>query len=135
MANEAILRVETGLPINMTCADGTGIEKGTILKLTDPLTASASDGANDIVAGIAASEKIASDGTTSVAVYRQGIFDIKASGAISVGDPVGTSATANHVQSIANTTNLSGSKRLGFALETATDGEVIQVELNIGSGV
>jgi hypothetical protein len=35
MTQECTLVFETEKPIPMTCADGTGIEKGAILKLTD----------------------------------------------------------------------------------------------------
>lgn len=133
MANEAAIRERSSNPldiIDFIVADGTGIEKGTILKITDPRTAAASDGAADFVAGIAAREKVANDGRTRLAVHRRGIFDVYASGAIAVGDAVVTDSMANHVKSAAG--DLSGAKRLGFALETATTGEVIQVELNIG---
>ena len=80
MANEATLWMEYSPPIPFTCTNATGIEKGTVLQLTDPMTASAADGTlGDPVAGICASEKIASDGTTKVSVYRSGIFKMTAS--------------------------------------------------------
>ena len=50
MANEATLIVETELPINFTVANATGIEKGALLKITDPMTAALSDGAADRIA-------------------------------------------------------------------------------------
>lgn len=125
MANEAILVVETELPINMTCADGTGIEKGTICKLTSPLTASASSSANDIVAGITQSEKIANDGNTSIATYRGGVFRVYCSGSISAGDPVTTGATANYVvKASTNDENV-----LGIMLEDGTEGQQKLMEL------
>ena len=74
MANEAVLIVETDLPIMFTCANETGIEKGTLLKLSDPNTVAAATADNDIFIGIAAEEKIASDGKTKIAVYTRGIF-------------------------------------------------------------
>ena len=39
MANEAQLYFETAQAIPFTVADGTGIEKGALLKLEDPMTA------------------------------------------------------------------------------------------------
>ena len=39
MALETTLVIETGKPIFMTCADGTGIAKGAVLMLSDPMTA------------------------------------------------------------------------------------------------
>jgi len=130
MANEAKLRVETGLPINMTVADGTGIEKGAILKLSDPLTAATSDGDEDYIAGIAACEKIANDGVTSLAVYREGIFDMVLSGSVTAGQAVAKAANANVIK-VADATCIGG-KTLGIALETGTEGETILVELNPG---
>lgn len=129
MADEAVLLFETGEPIPFTVADGTGIEKGTILQLTDLMTASAADGTTgDPVAGIAKNEKIASDGNVKLAVYRQGIFKLTASGSISAGDPLCTAdgaAAPNRVEKAAtNEEDL-----LGTALETATDGETFKAEL------
>ena len=137
MVKEAVLVYRKSNPINFIVADGSGIEKGTILKVADPMTASASTAKNDIVGGIAACEKIANDGVTELAVYRDGIFRVYASGAITVGDPVGTEAAAattiyNHVQSQKATAALSGMLRLGYALETASSGEQFLIELNIG---
>lgn len=129
MANEAALRVRTGNPIDFTCADGTGIEKGAVLKMTDPRTASLSDGDVDVVAGICAREKIASDGRTQIAVFREGIFDMVASGAIAVGAPVVTWSSSGGSNIVA-TAAVNAENILGTALETASEGETFQVELN-----
>lgn len=128
MANEARLIIETGKPIMMKCADATGIEKGAILQLTDPMTASLADGTNQTVAGICSGEKIASNGTLYVGVYREGFAVVKASGSITVGDSVGT-ALSNLVVSNRATSVLSGAKCLGIAMETATDGEEFVIEI------
>ena len=88
MANEATLIVEYSPPIAMTCADGTGIERGALLTLSDPFTAALCTSSTAAVAGIAAAEKIASDGVTKVPVYRDGIFKVTASDAITVGTAV-----------------------------------------------
>lgn len=127
MANEHTLMIETELPIPFTVANGNGIEKGTVLKNADPMTASASTGTEDIVAGIAAEEKIASDGKTTLAVYRRGIFKGTASGSIGVGDAIITAAgaTANLVKTAA----VNSEDILGISLETATDGQTFLYEL------
>lgn len=131
MANEADLINSLGMkPVSFTVADGTAIDKGTVLKLTDPRTAIAASAAGDAVAGIAARDKIASDGRTRLAVHVGGIFDMTASGAITVGAPVITSATANHIQ--AATANESGAEILGYAMETAAANEQIHVRLQPG---
>ena len=125
MANEWVLIHETELPIPFTVANATGIEKGAVLKMTDPLTAVASDGANDVFAGIASTEKIASDGVTKLGLYRGGIFKVVASGAITVGNAVTTKGSANLVLVAAvNDENV-----IGIALETAAEAESFLMEL------
>ena len=134
MANEAILRLEVNKPIPYTVADGTGIEKGALLKLTDPRTAIITSGNSDMLAGIAAREKVASDGRTELAVYDSGFFDMVCSGAVTLGQAVisagGTAAFVNMVK-VATITD-SGAATLGIAQETGSDAEVIQIKLNIG---
>lgn len=130
MANEAVLIYETSVPIPFTVADGAGIEKGTILKMTDPMTASASDGADDIIAGIAAEEKISGDGKTKLGVYRTGIFRVLAGEAVSVGDPLTTHTVANEVI-VADVNN---EQQIGIAFETASDTDTLLMELNIWTG-
>jgi len=134
MANEAELIYAEGLAIPFTVANATAITKGAVLKMTDPFTAVSADGDNDIVAGIAKEDKIASDGQTKLAVYRSGVYNMYASGSITVGDPVGTIATyTNYVATMDMTgQTLSGSRVLGIALETATNGQTLRVELRPG---
>lgn len=132
MAWEAQLRERLENPIDFTVADGTGIEKGALLKMTDARTAIIVSAASDPIAGIAAREKVASDGRTRLAVYRKGIFDMYASGAITVGQAVAASATVNFVTLAPVTT--SGACVIGHALETASDGELVQIYVNVGVG-
>lgn len=127
MSNEAVLKVETHIPINFTCATGTTIEKGAICKMTSPMTASTSDGANDIVAGIVQSEKLAAETTQdSVSIYRGGIFRVLCHGSITSGDPVTTGAGSVNgvVIATANQENI-----LGIMLEDATEGQTKLMEL------
>jgi len=132
----------TGHIKRYTCADGTQISKGIILTLTDPRTASNPSGtAYGIPVGISSEEKEANDGATSIGVWTSGIFDLKASGAITAGDYV-LVAGNNEVRSA--TLALDGApattsyalftraNKLGVALETAADAEVINVLVNIG---
>lgn len=133
MANEAILKQEYSLPIQRTCADGTGIEQGAILKLTDGNTAALADGDEDYVAGIVQTEKIASDGTTSVSVYIDGVFDLVLSGSVTAGQAVSTHASSGGSNVVAaSTATAVGAKTLGIALEDGTEGETILVELKPG---
>lgn len=131
MANEATLVIETMLPIPFVVADGTGIEKGTLLKLTDGMVAIATSGGGDMLAGIAAEEKIANDGKTTLGVYTQGIFKMTADAAIVIGAAVMADGTANKIITSSAKT---GAAQLGYALETAAGvGNTLFVNVNIGA--
>lgn len=130
MANEAVLIFETQPPIPFTCDNATGIEKGTFLTLTDPMTVAATGAAaNAVVVGIAAEEKIANDGKTKIAVYMRGIFKMECGGNITVGDMVESTGTANHIVTATQTANATANI-IGRALETGADTETILVDLN-----
>ena len=127
MVGEATLIFETEAPIPFTCAEGAGIAKGTLLELTDPMTVVAVSGADKPIAGIAAEEKVASDGRTKIAVYRRGIFKMLAGeSAILIGSPLTSHSVVNEVilQDAANT------HTLGRAYEAASDTETLIVDLN-----
>jgi len=128
MANEATLIMEYQPPVMFTVADGTGIEKGAILKMTDPMTASLSDGDGDIIAGIAAEEKIASDGKTKLAVYRHGIFKVLAGANITAGQGVDTHSSTGAANEVAPI-GAAGDNLLGIALESFNDTETGLIEL------
>jgi hypothetical protein len=128
MADEAViirLLGNAGNPTTYTVADGTGIEKGTLCQLTEPSTASAGATAKPF-AGIAAAEKVASDGATTLSFYTLGIFDLKDSGAgITAGDLVALSG--GNTIFTATATEVDGGMVVGKALETASADEVIAV--------
>src|SRR3990167_4357776 len=128
MANEAVLVIEQTAPIAMTVADGAGIEKGTVLKLSDPFTVAAATADNDVFAGIAAEEKIASDGKTKIGVYRRGIFRMVCS---STASTVGLHQVIKGTNTIGDYTTLDDEKGyvLGRALETGANTETILVEV------
>ena len=133
MANEAViieLLGNGGDPVRFTVANATTIEKGTLLKMTDPRTAIATSADNDPFAGIAAAEKVASDGAVTIAAYTHGIFDLKDSGAgVTVGERVSMAGT-NTISKVAAADLLFAD--VGIALETASASEVIAVL--VGSG-
>jgi hypothetical protein len=133
MANEATLIFELEPPVPFTVADGTGIEKGTLLKLTDPMTAIIATGAADMIAGIAAEEKIANDGKTKISVYLRGIFKMLADGTVAIGAGVIADGT-NPNEYITATAAADASAVFGTALEAVTDGQTGLVLLNVGIG-
>lgn len=129
MALECELIYETGLPIPFTCAEATGIEKGAVLKLTDPMTAATTTGDTDACAGIAAEEKIASDGKTKIAVYREGIFKGYAGAAgVTAGMGIITDTATGAANELV-VADVNSEHLVGIALETATDGETFLFEL------
>ena len=126
MANEAELMVRTEMPVSMTCADGSTIEKGTVLALTDPMTVAASSADNDVFGGIAAEEKIANDGRTKIAVYFGGIFKMKDSGS---GVTVGQDVVIKGANTVGAYTTLDAEKgyKVGKALETSAASDTFLV--------
>jgi len=128
MAREVTLVYETSTPIAYKVVNGTGIEKGTFLKQADARIASASTGTNDVFAGFAAQEKIASDGKTMLGSYTTGYFKVTASGAITMGCPLKTAAAGNYAMAV---TDLSGSNIIGNAEEAADAGHTFLMRLQI----
>ncbi len=133
MANEAVLMIETELPISFKVADGAGIEKGSFLKLTESMTAIITSGGNDKCAGIAAEEKILNDGKVTIPVYMGGIFKVVAGAAVSIGAALMLDATANKVETATTGTGASG---IGYALEAPSgDAQTFLMRLQIGGSV
>lgn len=134
MADEAILMVETELPIMMTVGNATAVAKGSALILANPMTVTV-HAANDeaIFGGIAKEEKIASDGKTKVSVYRGGIFILTGSAAISAGAVISLSGTAQRFKT-SDATCLQ-SIGAGIALEDCGGaGETFMAEIRPGIG-
>lgn len=65
---------------DFTVADGAGIPQNTLCQLTSPRTATASSGGTDVWAGIAATEKVASNGVTELGLFTTGIWLLTNSG-------------------------------------------------------
>ncbi len=130
MALETTLLYELEPAIPFTCADGTGIEKGALLILTDPMTVATTTGDTDEIIGIAAEEKIANDGRTKIAVYMRGIFRGFAGAAgvtagLAIISDTGTGAPNELVVADVNSEAI-----VGMALETATDTQSFTFYLN-----
>ena len=129
MANEHVLLVESETPFSMTCSNSVGIERGALLKMTDPNTVAISAADNDIIAGIAAEEKIANDGKTSISVYRGGKFKAIASGNITVGNAL-VSAAATGGANVVAAAAVNAENIVGISSETVSTGETFEYELN-----
>lgn len=137
MANELTkitLTNSNGNIRTFTCANATGITKGTLLKLTDPNTAIISSAVGDAICGVASEEKEASDGATTIGAWTDGVFKAYASGAITVGSPLMSAADANYpnyVKTAAAVSTASGAQIIGYALETASAGETFRMRLQL----
>jgi len=107
------------------------IEKYTMCKLTDPRTASAATGDGEAFAGIAATEKVASNGKTELGLWTTGTFDmtavavIGAEGAIDAGVLVVMSGS-NQVRAAVAADLLTGAVvgKAKEAIAAGTTGEV-----------
>lgn len=130
------LMIELMPPVPFTCADGTGIEKGTLLKITDANTVAASAGDADVIAGVAAAEKIANDGNTTIPVYIMGMFKATAGGNVTVGQSLMSYSSSGDANDLIDSTAAAvGSKSCGIAYETATDGETFKYLLIPGANI
>lgn len=128
MANEAV-RVEGPYEVHdFTVADGTAISQYTLCQLTDPRTASASSATGQVFAGIAATDKEASDGQTNLGLYTRGIFVLTDSG---VGIAVGALVSLGGANTIKTATEaeVAAGKAFGRALEAIAAGTTGEVQL------
>jgi len=130
MALETTLVFETSLPIPFTCADGVGIEKGSLLTLSDPMTVATTTGDTDAIIGIAAEEKIASDGKVKIGVYMSGIFKGYAGAAGVTAGMAIISDTATGAANELVVADVNSEHIVGMAFETATDGQTFAFQLN-----
>lgn len=134
MANEATIieLFNGGRPIRYTCADGATIEKGTLLELTLAADRTVTTFANAASAcvGVAAKEKVASDGNTEITAYTDGIFDILTDGGNdNAGVVLANDGTAN-TGGTADAADLLASANIGYLLEQKTGAEVCAVRIN-----
>lgn len=126
MADEAVLLVETDVPVNFTSS--TAIEKGAVCKMTSAMTAATSDGDTDVCAGIAQSEVTTND--ESVAIYQGGIFRCVAGVAgVTVGSAVITDSSTSSANRLVNA-DVNSENIVGTALSTATSGNTFVLHLN-----
>lgn len=129
MANEAdVVNLDSDIHY-FTVADGTAIQKGTIMVISaDPRTIIAHSAANEIFVGVAVEDKVAGDGQTRIGVRTRGIFDMVASAAITLGRPVALSGTANQIRDAGASLSLTDLNAVfGRCLETASASEKVNV--------
>jgi hypothetical protein len=113
-----------------TVANAGAIPRGTILKLVTPNTAEASDADDNVCAGIAWMEKVASDGSTEITAALDGVWGLTCSAAgITVGNQVGING-ANEIK-VYSTLDDEHGWTMGRALETVVGAVVLKVRVNV----
>jgi len=133
MADEADI-IEVGKISYYTTATLTEIKKGTFVILSDPRTVAAHAAVNELCAGVTVADKPDDNALTNarVGVMETGKIDMVADGNITVGDVLVLSAVANRCKTMPATLSANSLRYIvGRALETATDGERINVDLRI----
>lgn len=128
MANEAVC-IETPTKfVRYTIAAGAVLPVGTILKLSDPNTAAASDGANVFAGIVYGNASTAATTFTEITAAIDGTWDLKDAGAgITAGGIVSLNG-ANLVKQAVEAEMVTGAA-FGKALETAGAAEVIRVRV------
>lgn len=135
MANEAIiveLLGNQGEVIDFTIADAAGVTKGALMELLDPRTISGATLSTNKFAGIAAADKVASDGATNLGVYTKGIFDLRTGGGAVINAGVMVKLTGANMVEAAADTDYEAGLIVGKALETAAVATAETIEVAIG---
>lgn len=128
MARETTLKLETSVPVSFNASTSDTWNKGSILKLTDNMTVALSDGDNDIVAGIAATDKLS--GEVVAGAFTSGYFmGYCGAAGVTVGQALITDVATGDTNEIVNA-DVNSENILGRSLETATDGNTFLFELN-----
>jgi len=133
MVKAAIIRLDgddrTGDVVRRTVADGTAISKGTLCKLSSVNTATAATGSGEPFAGIASTDKEASDGATTLGFFTNGVFDIAMdSAATGINGGLVCMSGADLLRAAVAGDILSGAI-VGRLEETGTAGTVVRVKV------
>lgn len=132
MANEAVI-VELfngGREIRYSVQDATAIPKGSLLELDADRRVIVATTANAPFVGIASHEKVASDGSTSISAYTDGVFDIVSDAGTDIrGTMMALSAADNVVETGVDADLLNGSV-VGYYIEAGTNAGTELIRVN-----
>ena len=132
MADEAVTieLYNGGRPIRYLCQDAVAIPKGSLLMLDADMRVAVATDTDKCFVGIAAHEKVASDGSTYMTAYTDGIFDIKSdAGADTRGASMMISAATNIIETTDAPGLLSGGE-VGYYVESGTNAGTEAVRVN-----
>jgi len=125
MANEAVIITllgNQGDPVEYTVAAGTAIPKGSIMEFSSsPQTVVISTADGKFFAGIAATEKTATDGVVKMACLTHCVAELKYSASGTLGQPQKISGV-NTIADADSDTITTATEVVGIGLETATTG-------------
>lgn len=125
MANEAVITTllgNQGDPVEYTVATGTAIPKGSLMVFdSSPQTVIISAADGNFFAGIAATEKTATDGVVKMSCITHCVAEVKNSAGGTLGQPQKISGV-NSVADADDDTVANASEVVGIGLETATTG-------------
>ena len=119
--------------LTFACNSGVAIAKGTLCQLMDESRVGPTSGANQMVAGVAMMDKASNDGSTTISVAVRGRFDVRASGALVLGQGWETAAQGNTIKGLTQFT-ASGAAIGGISFATASAAEDVNVWLQPGLG-
>lgn len=132
MADEAVIieLFNGGRPMQFKVQDATAIPKGSLLEMDADRRVIVATNADAPFVGIAAMEKVANDGSTTISAYTDGIFDIVSdSGTDTRGALMAVSAADNVVQT-ADATDLLQGSYVGHYLESGTNAGTEAIRVN-----
>lgn len=132
MANEAVI-VELfngGRPIRYSVQDATAIPKGSLLELDADRRVIVATTANAPFVGIAAHEKVASDGSLFISAYTDGIFDLKSDAGTDIRGTVMALSDVDNVIETAAAADLLNGSAVGYYIEAGTNAGVELVRIN-----
>ncbi len=130
MANEAV-QVEGPYEVHdFTVSESVLIEKNTLCQLTSPRTASASS-AVDKWAGIAATEKVASNGKTELGLFTTGTFLLTATADATIQEGVIVALSGANLIRLATSAEIVTGNTVGRALQDITASAQGEVKIGV----
>lgn len=132
MADEAVIieLMNGGRPIRYTVQDAVAIPKGSLLELDADRRVIVATNTDKCFVGIAAHEKVASDGTTTISAYTDGIFDIKSDAGTDVRGAVMMISDATNIIETCDAGGLLSGGEVGYYLESGTNAGTEAVRVN-----
>jgi len=132
MADEAVTieLYNGGRPIRYLVADATAIPKGSLLELDADMRVIVATNTDKCFVGVAAAEKVASDGSTYMSAYTDGIFDMKSDAGTDVRGAAMMISDATNTLETCDAGGLLSGGYVGYYLESGTNAGTEAVRVN-----